>query len=107
MIRQQSARVDQLAALVEAKSLQVSQHKSALRRWRNRTLARPQTLIWMFAAGAWLGASRTKRKNREGDATGREKSSKTGSLKKALGIVNASVLTWRYLNKPLSLDSEL
>ena len=102
MISQQKVLVDRLAALADAKSLQVTQHKRAIRRWRRQTLGRKETLIWLFAAGAWMGASRTS----VGNDKPRLNKSKSASVKKALGIVNASLLTWRYLNKPLSPDSE-
>lgn len=99
--REQERRVERLSALATESRLQAVDLKHAMRDWKQDRFGRLEVYVWLFGAGAFLGAKKRRRKNKEdhGDDTDDGGKSTTRSV---LGLANLGIVAWRYLMSPLS-----
>lgn len=98
---EQEQRVERLSALATESRLHAIDLKHAMRDWKQDRFGRLEVYVWLFGAGALLGAKKRRRKNRKDHGDDADDGAKS-TTRSVLGLANLGIVAWRYLMSPVS-----
>lgn len=88
MFANQQASVERWSLRADAAQARRVQHRAVMHDWKQKRFANPYTLGTAFVAGYWWGSNREFQLRPE------------HHTKLLLGLINSSLLAWRFLSNP-------
>jgi peptidoglycan/LPS O-acetylase OafA/YrhL len=103
---EQQRRVARLSNLAQQSRVRALDYRHAMGDWKRDRFGRLEVYVWLFGAGALLGAIRSRRKTRSEDRN-ENAADDTQSRRSLFGLANLGIIAWRYLLSPVSPLSAL